>query len=29
VARLIGWPVREVARQAEEVAHRLFEGGDT
>lgn len=28
VARLIGLPVREVARRAEESAHRLFEGAD-
>jgi uncharacterized protein (TIGR00299 family) protein len=26
VARLVGLPVREVARQAEEAAHRLFDG---
>lgn len=28
VARLLGLPVREVARQAEEAAHRLFDGGE-
>jgi uncharacterized protein (TIGR00299 family) protein len=27
VARLVGLPIREVARQAEEAAHRLFDGG--
>jgi hypothetical protein len=28
VARLLGLPVREVARQAEEAAHRRFDGGE-